>query len=119
MEVDRERRARRPPGDDRWGHRWRRGVFGAMRGWAAGSLGAIIFMIAACARHFDVVDEVGDALGFLPRAQACFSPHSLAFLPSLLLHVCQRGASPPTAPSPLRACLSAPRHCAHLAPWHC
>jgi hypothetical protein len=53
-----------------WFKHWRRGVGGTLRGWAKGSLGAIFFMLAACARYFEVVDDVGSALGFLPRAHA-------------------------------------------------
>ena len=59
--IDREKRERAlPPGDESrgWHNHWRRGIFGKLRGWAAGSLGAIIVMLATCARHFDVVDEV-------------------------------------------------------------
>jgi hypothetical protein len=61
-----------PRGDETrgWRHHRRRGMFGCLRDWAAGSLGAIIFMLAACAREFDVVDELGHELGFLPKAEA-------------------------------------------------
>jgi hypothetical protein len=45
-------------------------VPGILRHWAKGSLGAIIFMLAACAREFDVVDDVGQALGFPPKVEA-------------------------------------------------
>ena len=72
IEIDRDQHEHAlPRGDESrgWFDHWRRGVGGALRGWAKGSLGAIIFMLAACARYFDVVDDVGKALGFLPRAQ--------------------------------------------------
>eukprot|EP00966_Prymnesium_polylepis_P171952 3976256-Prymnesium_polylepis.1 len=71
VEIDRSRRDRcLPPGDDTrgWFHHWRRGVGPTLRGWAAGSLGAIIFMLAACAREFDVVDELAAELGCMPKA---------------------------------------------------
>ena len=71
-EIDRSRHDHElPRGDETrgWRHHWRHGIFGALRHWAAGSLGAIIFMLAACARDFDVVDEVGEVLGFLPRVE--------------------------------------------------
>ena len=47
--IDMEQRERAPPADDRWGTHWRRGVYGVLRGWAKGKLGAVIFMLAACA----------------------------------------------------------------------
>jgi len=49
-----------PRGDETrgWRSHWRRGVFGALAGWAAGSLGAIIFMLAECAIHFECEREV-------------------------------------------------------------
>ena len=59
-----------------WFQHWRRGLRGALQSWAKGSLGAIIYMLVACSRYFNVVDEVGAALGFLPkvhvrRAETC------------------------------------------------
>eukprot|EP00966_Prymnesium_polylepis_P125652 2905004-Prymnesium_polylepis.1 len=72
VEIDRnQRECALPRGDESrgWFDHWRRGVGGALLGWAKGSLGAIIFMLAACTRYFGVVDEVGAALGFLPKAQ--------------------------------------------------
>ena len=61
-----------PSGDETrgWRRHWRRSVPGCLRSWAAGSLGAIIFMLAACAQDFDVVEEVGQALGFPPKVEA-------------------------------------------------
>jgi hypothetical protein len=38
-----------------WRYHWRRGVHGALIAWADGSLGAIIFMIAALATDFDLM----------------------------------------------------------------
>lgn len=81
IEIDRDQREIKPPVDPHTGLRsdnesrgfllhWRRGVARKLRGWANGSLGVIIFMLAACIRYFDVVDEVGSALGFMPKAQA-------------------------------------------------
>ena len=64
--IDRNRLDRSlPPGDELrgWHNHWRRGIYTKLRGWAAGSLGAIVFMLAACAREFDVVDELADELG--------------------------------------------------------
>jgi hypothetical protein len=43
---------------DGWHKHWRRGLFGALQSWAAGSRGAIVYMLAACATHFNVVREV-------------------------------------------------------------
>ena len=50
-----------PPGGDEtrgWARHWRRGVFGALQGWARGSKGSVVYMLAAAARHFKVVAEV-------------------------------------------------------------
>jgi hypothetical protein len=41
-----------------WRHHSRRGMHGALRSWAKGSLGAIVFMLAALTLDFNVVDEV-------------------------------------------------------------
>jgi hypothetical protein len=71
VEIDRnQRECVLPHGDESrgWFDHWRRGVGGALRGWAKGSLGAIIHMLAVSARNFDVVDELGAELGFSPKA---------------------------------------------------
>mmetsp|Transcript_50123 Transcript_50123/g.107105 ORF Transcript_50123/g.107105 Transcript_50123/m.107105 type:complete len:125 (-) Transcript_50123:92-466(-) len=49
-----------PRGDENrgWHRHWRRGVFGALQSWAAGSRGAIVHMLASCSLHFGVVEEV-------------------------------------------------------------
>lgn len=70
--IDRNRRdVMLPPGDEMrgWFLHWRRGVGPLLQSWAQGSLGAIIHMLAECARRFDVVDELGTALGFQSRGQ--------------------------------------------------
>jgi len=41
-----------------WFHHWRRGVAGALVGWAGGSLGVIIYMLAYAAIHFGVQEQV-------------------------------------------------------------
>ena len=79
--IDRERRDVAPPGglgdgsrggeeSRTWMEHWRRGPARKLRGWAAGSLGVIIYMLAALVRYFDVVDEVGAELGFMSRAES-------------------------------------------------
>ena len=58
-----------------WFSHWRRGVGPTRRGWANGSLGAVVHMLATSAQKFGVVDELGAELGFLPRAQGrCCRP---------------------------------------------
>ena len=52
-----------------WFSHWRRGVGPTLRGWAKGSLGAIIHMLAMSAIKFGVVDELGAELGFLSKAE--------------------------------------------------
>ena len=49
-----------PRGDEQrgWRTHWRRGMHGALRSWAKGKLGAIVFMLAALTVDFGVVDEV-------------------------------------------------------------
>ena len=50
---DRSNRERAMPrgGDSRgWFSHWRRGINGALCSWAQGSLGAIVYMLARCAR---------------------------------------------------------------------
>ena len=42
-----------------WFSHWRRGVGPTLRGWAKGSLGAVVHMLAVSARKFEVVDELG------------------------------------------------------------
>ena len=46
-----------PDGDPTrgWRHHWRRGMYGAIMAWAAGSQGAVIFLLAECVIHFEVV----------------------------------------------------------------
>ena len=60
MEIDRSRtKVDLPDGErDGWHRHWRRGIFGALQSWACGSLGAIVHMLAACAVHFKVEDQV-------------------------------------------------------------
>ena len=73
VEIDYNKRSRQLPRGDSsrgWLTHWRRGVAGALCSWAMGSLGAIIFMLARCAEHFKVVDELADELGLLRRADA-------------------------------------------------
>lgn len=48
-----------------WRRHWRRGVYGFLAAWAAGSLGVVIFILAECAVHFDVVAAVGQKLGLV------------------------------------------------------
>lgn len=54
-----------PAGDESrgWFGHWRRGVGPVLRGWAKGSMGAVIHMLAESARRFNIVHEVGAALG--------------------------------------------------------
>ena len=49
-----------PPGDETrgWHTHWRRGIYGALQSWAKGSRGALVAMLATCAVHFNVVQEV-------------------------------------------------------------
>ena len=49
-----------PPGDDGrgWHNHWRRGVYGALQSFAKGDRGAIVYMLAAAAVYFGVVDAV-------------------------------------------------------------
>lgn len=58
-----------PAGDENrgWFGHWRRGVGPVLRGWANGSLGAVIHMLAEAVRRFDIVEEVGAALGLHTR----------------------------------------------------
>ena len=46
-------------GDEKrgWWRHWRRGVEGALVGWAGGSLGVIIYMLAFAAIHFQVQEH--------------------------------------------------------------
>ena len=74
-----------------WFSHWRRGVGPTFRGWAAGSLGAIIHMLAVTAAKFDVVDEVGAELGFLSREQVrALAPLPPALPPAPLLYPLRR-----------------------------
>ena len=56
-----------PDGDETrgWRKHWRRGMYGAIMAWAAGSQGAVIFMLAECVIHFGVVEAVGKRLGLV------------------------------------------------------
>lgn len=56
-----------PRGDDSrgWFSHWRRGIGGALQSWAQGSLFAVIFMLAFCAKRYGVVDELADELGLM------------------------------------------------------
>ena len=59
--VDRSRMDCSPLRDgesEGWRHHLRRGMHGALRSWAKGSLGTIVFMLAALTLDFNVVDEV-------------------------------------------------------------
>jgi len=40
-------------------------MYGAIMAWAAGSQGAVIFMLAECVIHFGVVEAVGKRLGLV------------------------------------------------------
>ena len=35
-----------------WHHHWRRGIYGSLRSWAAGSRGAVLYMLAKASEHF-------------------------------------------------------------------
>ena len=52
-----------------WRWHWRRGVYGFLSAWAAGSLGVVIFILAECVLHFDVVTAVGKKLGLVMSAE--------------------------------------------------
>lgn len=49
-----------PPGDETrgWHRHWRRGVYGALRSWAKGSLGRVAKMLATAVKDFKVVTQV-------------------------------------------------------------
>ena len=53
-----------------WRKHWRRGMYGAIMAWAAGSQGAVIFMLAECVIHFKVVEAVGKHLGLVLSEEA-------------------------------------------------
>ena len=53
-----------------WRKHWRRGMYGAIVSWAAGSQGAVIFMLAECVLHFNVVEAVGKRLGLVLSEEA-------------------------------------------------
>ena len=61
-----------PDGDETrgWRRHWRRGIYGAIVAWAAGSQGAVIFMLAECVLHFKVVEAVGKRLGLVLSQEA-------------------------------------------------
>ena len=76
IEVPREgsadpKKAKLPPGDETrgWHKHWRRGIYGALQSWAKGDRGAVVYMLAACAVHFGVVNEVSALL--LPSLPKC------------------------------------------------
>ena len=84
-----------PRGDSSrgWFTHWRRGLQGALCSWAQGSLGAIVFMLARCAEHFDVVDDVAEELGLMSKSQTKDA--------KTCLYICGR----------LRACLDVVKFC--------
>ena len=55
-----------PPGDDTrgWRRHWRRGMYGSIQDWAGGSKNRVGHMLSECALYFDVVNDVGERLGF-------------------------------------------------------
>ena len=58
-------------GEERgWFSHWRRGVGPTLRGWANGSRGAIIHMLASCAERFEVVEARARAVARMATAQA-------------------------------------------------
>lgn len=61
-----------PWGNDQrgWFEHWRRGVGPVIRGWAKGSMGAVIHMLVEAACQFGVVDEVHAGLGRKATRQA-------------------------------------------------
>ena len=71
-----------------WFSHWRRGIGPALRGWAKGSLGAVVHMLAVSAQRFGVVDELGAELGFLPLSKAC--RHPLCHAPCIDPTMCPR-----------------------------
>jgi hypothetical protein len=86
--IDRDMRTlelpKRVDGKVGWRHHWQHGIIGALCYWACGSLGAVVFMIAACAQHFNVVHEAR-------------SPFYHPTAPPIARHPCH---CPATAPSP-------------------
>ena len=62
VEIDSSRTAiEAPPGGDdtrSWHNHWRRGVYGALRSWAGGSQGAVVYMLAAATKAFGVEAQV-------------------------------------------------------------
>ena len=65
-----QRECKVPRGDSSrgWLTHWRRGIGGALCSWAQGSVGAVVYMLARCAEHFEVQDDLAKELGLLPRA---------------------------------------------------
>jgi hypothetical protein len=71
------------PGDDTrgWFRHWRRGVYGALLSWAAGSIGAIICMLAFCVKFFGVEKEVPLSIHVLSLRTCCAPVSVCAVLP--------------------------------------
>ena len=62
------------------------GIYGALRGWANSSRGAVAYMLAESAKHFNVVSEVG-CPSAPPKLQYSFSrPHAPPICHRRLLH---------------------------------
>ena len=67
-----------------WRHHKLRGLYGAVRHWAAGSPFRVAFMLAELAKHFKVEQAVGELLGFALSAEQVYTttthtaPHYLA-----------------------------------------
>ena len=58
--IDEDELPELPPGGETrgWHQHWRRGVYGALRSWAKGSLGRVIKMLATAVKDFKVVTQV-------------------------------------------------------------
>ena len=52
-----------------WRHHKQRGLYGAVRHWAAGSPYRVAFMLAELAKYFGVEQAVGERLGFALSAE--------------------------------------------------
>ena len=71
-----------PDGDETrgWRRHWRRGLFGALAAWAGGSQGAVVFMLAECILHFEVVSAVGKRLGLTLSKEAVVQAETDAYI---------------------------------------
>ena len=71
-----------PDGDQTrgWRNHWRRGLFGAIAAWAGGSQVAVIFMLAECILHFEVVNAVGIRLGLTLSKEAVVQAETDAYI---------------------------------------